>query len=210
MASTKYPPYVNAYGNLSKLLSKIKTASVPPKITRDFLSTVLGLKSSSYQPMVPLLKKLGFIDQANIPTQRYKDFRSDTKSGFVMAKALKETYKDIYQANEYAHQLSKKELSDIVITTTGASKEDKPVAAVVGTFQELLKHATFDISEIPEEIGEEPEEEEGISEPTKSGRVKFGISYTINLNLPATTEIKVFDSIFKSLKKNIIDNQPPE
>lgn len=209
MASRKYPPYVNAYGNLSKLLGKIKIASVPTKVTRDFLSTVLGLKSSSYQPMIPLLKKLGFIDQANIPTQRYKDFRSDTKSGFVMAKALKETYKDIYQANEYAHQLSKKELNDIVITTTGASKEDKSVAAVVGTFQELAKHATFDISEIPEEIGGEPEEE-GISEPTKSGRLKFGISYTINLNLPATTEIKVFDAIFKSLKKNIIDNQSLE
>ena len=84
MASIKYPPYVNAYGNLSKLLSKIKIAKVPQKVTRDFLSAVLGLKSSSYQPMIPLLKKLGFIDQASIPTQRYKDFRSDKKSGFVM------------------------------------------------------------------------------------------------------------------------------
>lgn len=209
MASTKYPPYVNAYGNLSKLLSKIKTASVPSKVTRDFFSTVLGLKSSSYQPMIPLLKKLGFIDQSSIPTQRYKDFRSDTKSGVVMAKALYETYKDIYLANEYAHKLSKKELIDIVTTSTGASKEDKVIVTVVGTFKELVKHAIFDVGEIPEETGEESEEE-SISDSPKKGKVKFGISYTINLNLPATTEVKVFDAIFKSLNKNIINNQPSE
>jgi len=209
MPSIKYPPYVNAYGNLSKLLNKIKTASVPQKITRDFLSIVLGLKSSSYQPMIPFLKKLGFVDQASVPTQRYKDFRSDKKSGFVMAKAFGETYKDIYQANEYAHKLSKKELTDVLITITGASKDDKIIPSVVGTFQELVKHATFDVAEVPEEIVEESEEEEeeNINEIKGKGKVKFGISYTINLNLPATTEIKVFDAIFRSLKKNIIDNQ---
>lgn len=208
MPSIKYPPYVNAYGNLSKLLAKIKTASVPQKVTRDFLSTILGLKSSSYQPMIPLFKKLGFVDQASIPTSRYKDFRSDKKSGFVMAKSLVETYKDIYQANEYAHKLTKKDLTDILITITGAAKDDKIIPAVIGTFQELVKHATFDVAEVPEEIVEESEEEEeSVSEVKEKGKVKFGISYTINLNLPATTEIKVFDAIFKSLKKNIIDNQ---
>ena len=207
MPSIKYPPYVNAYGNLSRLLTKIKAASVPRKITRDFVSTVLGLKSSSYQPMIPLLKKLGFIDQTNTPTQRYKDFRSETKSGFVMAKALGETYKDIYQAHEYAHKLSKKELIDNLVTTTGASKDDKIIPTVVGTFQELVKHATFDVAEVPEGIVEESEEEESAGEVKERGKVKFGISYTINLNLPATTEVKLFDAIFKSLKKNIIDNQ---
>jgi hypothetical protein len=36
-----------------------------------------------------------------------------------------------------------------------------------------------------------------------SGRL--GISYTINLNLPATTEIQVFNSILKSLKQHILN-----
>ena len=40
-----------------------------------------------------------------------------------------------------------------------------------------------------------------------SEKVKLGISYTINLNLPATTEIEVFNAIFKSLKNNIIDGE---
>lgn len=88
----KYPPYVNGYGQLSKLFSEIKKASVPPKFTQDFMSTMLGLKSTSYRAMIPLLKNLGFLDQGNVPTQDYKDFRDDAKSGLVMAKRIKETY----------------------------------------------------------------------------------------------------------------------
>ncbi len=215
MATAKYPPYVNAYGSISKLLNKIKIASVPPKVTKDYLSTVLGLKSSSYQAMIPLLKKLGFLDPSGAPTQRYKDFRSDGKSGFVMAKAIKEAFPDLYQGNEYAHQLQKKELVDLVSTVTGGAKDAAAVTAVVGTFSELVKFATFDVGDIPEEIvADEPQEaDETASSKTskpRAGKVSFGIAYTINLNLPATTEVKVFDAIFKSLKKNLLDDQSIE
>ncbi len=54
----EYPPYVNGYGGIPKLFAKIKEATVPPKFTQDFLTTVLGLKSSSYRAMIPLLKRL--------------------------------------------------------------------------------------------------------------------------------------------------------
>ena len=76
----EYPPYVNAYNGIPTLFNKIKTAAVPPKFTVDFLGTVLDMKSSSYRAMIPLLKKLGFIDSANVPTQAYKDF----PRGFVV------------------------------------------------------------------------------------------------------------------------------
>jgi hypothetical protein len=58
---------------LPKLLDSIKTATVPSKFNRDFVSMVLGLKSSSYIAMIPFFKRVGFIDQSNTPTQ-YKEF----------------------------------------------------------------------------------------------------------------------------------------
>jgi hypothetical protein len=52
---------------------------------------------------------------------------------------------------------------------------------------------------------EQPEEEPTDSEISESRTTKkMGISYTINLNLPATTEIEVFNAIFKSLKEYIL------
>ena len=72
------------------------------------MTSMLDLKSSSFRAMIPLLKRLGFIDPANIPTQAYKDFREDSLSGTVMAERLREAYKPLFTANEYAWKLGKK------------------------------------------------------------------------------------------------------
>lgn len=70
-----YPPYVSGYGSISELFEKISQAAVPPKFTQDFMKTVLGMKSSSHRALIPLLKKLGFLDQSNIPTEAYRLYR---------------------------------------------------------------------------------------------------------------------------------------
>jgi len=36
------------------------------------------------------------------------------------------------------------------------------------------------------------------------GLSKLGLSYTINLNLPATSDIAVFNAIFKSLREHLL------
>src|SRR5215813_5337011 len=119
-----YPPYVNAYNGIPKLFEKIKTAAVPPKFTVDFMGSMLDLKSSSYRAMIPLLKRLGFIDPANAPTQSYKDYREDSLSETIMAERLKDAYKPLFQANEYAWRLDKKELISKLRSLTGAAEDD--------------------------------------------------------------------------------------
>jgi hypothetical protein len=202
-----YPPYVNGYGGISKLFAEIKSASVPPKFTQDFMSTALGLKSSSYRAMIPLLKKLGFVDQANVPTQAYKDFRDDTMSRAVMAQKLREAYAPLFAANEYAWRLDRKELHAKLKNVTGASDDDSNLSAVVGTFTELSKLAKWEGS--PEPKRAEPSraniEDEPQSKPLQTARI--GLSYTISLNLPATTDIEVFNAIFKSLRENLLREQ---
>lgn len=206
----KYPPYVNAYGGIPSLFQEIKKASVPPKFNRDFLSTVMGLKSSSYHAFLPFLKRLGFIDQGNVPTQAYKNFRDDTLSGSVMAERIKEAYAELFAANEYAYKLDKTQVTAKLKTLTGASESDKVLPNVVGTFLELCKLADFEGKKGKHAIKKEKAEEETPVDEGKdrsSGLKSLGISYTINLNLPATTEIDVFNAIFKSLKENILNEK---
>jgi len=204
--ASKLPPYVNGYGNIPKLFKEIKAASVPPKFTNDFMQTALGLKSTSYRAMIPLLKRLGFLDQANLPTQVYKEYREDSRSEIVMAKQIKEAYSDLNSSNEYAHKLTRDDLISKLRTITGAAANDKVIPNVAATFQELVKLAKFDSTHSKTK---ELDVEKGISkikdEKEKPADIsKLGISYTINLNLPATTEIEVFNSIFKSLKEHIL------
>lgn len=211
--ATKYPPYVNAYGKLSELFGEIRKASVPPKFTQDFMATKLGLKSSSFRAMIPLLKKLGFLDTASVPTKAYKDYRgNETHAKAIMGQRVKAAYSSLYEAAEYAHGLNQQELADKLKTLTGAADDDKNLPAVVGTFSELCKLSVFDVT--PEEVDEAHEEQEDTGDQGggAGGRAgipqgtKLGISYTINLNLPATTEIEVFNSIFKSLKEHILSH----
>jgi len=202
-----YPPYVNAYGNIPKLFEAIKSASVPPKFTNDFMQTILGLKSTSYRAMIPLLKRLGFLDPGNVPTQAYRDFRDDAQSGGVMAERIKDAYSDLYVANEYAHKLNKDDVTTKLKTLTGAAADDEVIPSVAATFTNLVKLAKFDGARpAPKKNATPPTEDEEIQKSKAEKRFsgRLGIAYTINLNLPATTEIEVFNAIFKSLKQNIL------
>src|SRR6202158_3351723 len=143
----EYPPYVNAYGAIPKLFAGIKTAAVPPKVSQNFLESVLDLTSSSHRALIPLLKKLGFIDSANVPTQAYKDVREDSLSGTVMAERLREAYKNLFVANEYAWKLDKKELQSKLKSLLGAADDDANISYVAGTFMELSKLATWDAAQ---------------------------------------------------------------
>jgi hypothetical protein len=207
----KYPPYVHGYGAIGKLFSEIKKASVPPKFNQDFMESVLGLKSSSHRALIPLLKKLGFLDQANVPTEAYKLYRDDAQSNRIMANQIKRAYSDLYRAHEYAHTLDKAELTTKLKTLTGAAEDDAIVPVVVGTFLELRKLADFEQEEKGGKAKAKSKEKtpegdyESEAGKTKAIRPQLGISYTINLNLPATTEVEVFNAIFKSLKEHILN-----
>jgi hypothetical protein len=202
----EYPPYVNAYGSIPKLFAGIKAAAVPPKVSQNFLESVLDLTSSSHRALIPLLKKLGFIDSSNVPTQAYKDFREDNLSGTVMAERLREAYKSLFNANEYAWKMPKADLLSKFKNLSGAGDEDKVIATVASTFLELSKLAKWE-GGVP--VRKEPQGAGAGASGTPLPRREeipnvLGLSYTINLNLPATTEIEVFNAIFKSLRENLL------
>jgi len=197
-----YPPYVFAYGKTKELFEKIKEAEVPPKVTNDFIYTKLGLKSTSYRAMIPLLKKLGFIDDANVPLAPYRDYRDATQSQAIMARQIRIAYKDLFSANEYAYKLKKDDIVAKLNTLLGTPSDDPTTPKVAHTFLALCSLADFE--------GKAPETEKPllkVETPPVSGEhpfAKLGISYTINLNLPATTDIEVFNAIFKALKENLL------
>ncbi|MDE1862995.1 MAG: DUF5343 domain-containing protein [Thaumarchaeota archaeon] len=198
-------PYVGSYAQLSNLFAKIQEAAVPTKFTHEFMKTMLDLRSSNYFPMIPFLKKIGFLDASNIPTQDYKDYRDPASAKFVMAKCIKQSYEKIFQANEFADKLSKEELTAKVKTITGLPENNSTVLQIVGTFMELAKLADFSAKateKVKEKEEGKPKEEEK-QKPTLLS--KLGISYTINLNLPATPDVEVFNAIFKSLKEHILN-----
>lgn len=200
------PPYMNAYGSITKVLQKIQTAATPSRFTQDFLATKLNLKGGSPKPVIPFLKRTGFLGSDGVPTELYKRFRNSSERGKAAREALRKGYSSLYEVNEYIHDASVKDLKGVVVQVTGAAPNSNAVKSVIGSFKALKDFAVFDGTEEEEEDYEEEttgdqSEDTGERIVLKKG---LGLSYTINLNLPSTSDIAVFDAIFKSLKENLL------
>ena len=192
-------PYMQAYGFISKVLEKIIPASTPPRFTQDYLSTKLGITSKSARPVIPFLKRMGFLGTDGSPTELYTQFRNSTCRGQAAAKALKEGYAPLFESNEYAHILGDSELKELIVQITGLESNSKSVNAIACSFKAINEYADFESSSSdgPDNaVSELP-----LSQPDLQSSLapNLGLSYTINLNLPATSDISVFDAIFKSL-----------
>jgi hypothetical protein len=53
-------PYITSSGNIDKALNGIKSAAVPPRVTQDFVKTILKIPGGSGTQMTTYLKKIGF------------------------------------------------------------------------------------------------------------------------------------------------------
>jgi hypothetical protein len=109
--------------------------------------------------------------------------------------------------NQYAEKLDKKKLGGVVMEATGLDSSASTLRSIVGTFEALKAFADFDGSGPVEEKDATPEKRLPESSPphTETAEDKLRFSYTINLNLPNTTDIAVFNAIFKSVRENLLE-----
>lgn len=211
----EHPPYMNAYGSIAKVLNKIIEARRPDRFTQDYMETVLALPSSSLRPAISILKRIGFLNSDGSPTELYSKFKTEGGRKAAMAAAIRLGYPELFKRNEYVYRLDKAKLTDVVVEMTGLERDNQVVRNIVGTFSALNAFADFeaaqDISATSgtESPSIETDSEEPISRmlPTRMAApsgVGMNLSYTINLNLPESTNIEVFNTIFRALKQNLL------
>lgn len=210
-------PYTSSAGTLESMLEKIKSAPAPDRFTQDFVSTKLLMKGGSARSCIPFLKKMGFVASDGSPTELYREYRNPQKSRGSLGKAFRKVYSRLYQMNEYMHLLNDAETKHLIVECTGDSKDSSATRLTLATLNTLKRNSDFDMptSEAESESITEPQQFSAIANnlvPSASPNMisdnKKGInlSYTINLNLPPTKDIEVFNAIFKSLKVHLLEN----
>jgi hypothetical protein len=200
-------PYLNSPGTIDRLFPAIMKAAVPDKVTQSFIQKTLNIKGGTGATCAPFLKKIGFVNPDGTPSTIYKNFRNPEKSKKVIAEVLRKSYEAMYNTNERVYELSEKEIKGIIVQVTGLDAESRAVEQIQQTFKYLKKYADFTLSE-----EESPVESAGTQETISSPIIesagdktsKINLSYTIYLNLPNTSDINVFNSIFKALKDNLL------
>jgi len=197
-------PYLNATGYITKVLNKIQEAETPKRFSQDFLATTLQMPGGSPRPVIPFLKRIGFLGSDGTPTELYKQFRG-SRRGAAAAEALRIGYRPLYRVNEFVHDATDQKLKDVIVQVTGAEKNSKRVGSIAASFKALKAFADFspqaEEAEVETSALAATEDQVGHVPPGTEG---LRLGYTINLNLPPTSDIAVFDAIFRSLKEHLL------
>lgn len=200
--------YVQVYGQLSEFFSKIRDGQAPEKFTRQHLKDI-GFRSSNHHALIPLLKALGFLAPDGTPTARFHDYRDQSQSRTILGEAIKETYSDLFVIKENPKEKDDKDLIEGKFKSVHNVK-DRPAELMAKTFFALLPLADLNAKKPTKKEKKEPEKDKiTVSKPSELNSQPTlvtppGLHYNIQIHLPATKDIEVYNAIFKSLREHLI------
>lgn len=202
--------YMTSVKNLPAIMKAIQDGAAPPKFTITHLKS-LGFTSSNDHTILPILKDLKFLAPDGTPTQRYQDYRDRTRSKVVMGEALREAYEDLFHVKERPTEADKAAIQGKFKATHNAT--DNTAELQARTFFALLKLADLDAAsssraKTPRKHDDKVPDDEGRKDDEKPPRELGTISlrYNIEVHLPATKDVEVYNAIFKSLKEHLLDD----
>lgn len=201
-------PYTGSPGVLKRVLEKIPDCEKPSVFNTDFLATVLNATGGAARPIPPILKAVGFLSQSGSPTELYSQFQTEAGRAAAAIQALKNGFGEVFRRNQYAHRADKAALTDIVVAVTGLPKKDVVVNYITNTFQvfqEFGKGFREDQAVPEKEPDALPRETSAAASLAGDSPIKgMHLAYNINIILPETTNVEVYNAIFRSLKGNLL------
>ena len=189
-------PYTPLPGKIKEYFDKFQEAGIPPKVNKVWLNSI-GFGSGNDYYIVKVLKFIGLIDDSNVPTELWKTYKDPTKSGAVLAEAIRIGYSDLFKTYEDANRKDHEALYAFFSSTTGKSK--RTVDLMITTFTNLCQLANFE-EMVP--VRMRPKEVE-IPIPPAKGIIPE-IHINVQLHLPATSDPSVYETLFKSLRKHLL------
>jgi len=196
-------PYTPSIGVLKRVLEKIPASEKPSTFNYDFMSTVLGASGGASRPVIPILKKAGLLGSDGTPTELYSQFQTEGGRASASAQALKNGFAEIFRRNQYAHKADQEKVRDLIVAVTGLPKGDAIVKYILNTFEAFQEFAKGAAEETSPSNTTDAHDDTPHTKQSSSSHA-LGLAYNFNIILPETTNIEVFNAIFKSLKENLI------
>lgn len=197
--------YLTSVKNLDSIINSVVNAKAPDRFTNKFLED-LGFKSSNDRLVIGVFKALGLIDDSGQPLQRYYEMLDQTRTGEVLAVGIQEAYEDLFNLRKDAQNLTNDEIKNKLRTLTQGQKSDDVISKMSSTFRALCDLADWSKSlqhkqtgSIQENVVQTPK----IEQEEKVSGGGMNLHYNIQVHLPETTNMAVYDAIFQSLKKHL-------
>lgn len=205
--------YVQTPSQFGEFFRQIRQGQAPRQFTIQHLKD-LGFTSSAHRPFIPLLKALGFLSADGQPLPRYHDYRNEAQAKQVMGQALKEAYADLFVLRARPTESDRSLLEGKFKSAHNVS--DRVAKLMASTFYALLPladlHGASDTesSRVGARTPPDTKEQQHTVEKEahsirKDTRPNASLHYNIQIHLPATKDIEVFNAIFKSLKEHLLE-----
>jgi hypothetical protein len=210
--------YVQTPGQIPDFFATLAQGQAPPQFTNQYLRD-LGFTSTNHRAFIPLLKALGFLSADGAPTARYHSFRDGSQSRRVLGEAVKQAYGDLFLIRANPTDADRPLIEGKFKSAHNAS--DVVAKRLSNTFFGLLPLADVSVSVeqnppvvAPEKPKVAPPTElpasilpvasvEPVRPHAQGGRAS--LHYNIQIHLPATKDIEVYNAIFKSLREHLLD-----
>jgi hypothetical protein len=156
---------------------------------------------------VAVLKELGFLNESGVPTEFYDRLRDPNDWKYVLGERMRDLYADLFAIDASVQTAPEAEIKGAISRVTG--KDDETVKRYYATFKTLASLAKFEpkpikaTNEKPEEDAREPKVKADASRDEHEHRRRTEYHYNIQIHLPVTTDISVYNAIFKSLKDHL-------
>jgi hypothetical protein len=217
MAENKYP-YTTVPGRLKDFLERVPSLGRPSKATQQWFASA-GWAGGNARTVIPVLRFVGVIAQDGTPTELWDALRSPTpENRTVFAEGVRRAYAELFAMYPDAHRKDAEALRNFFRANTQGG--DKVQTLLVRTFQTLISFGEFNGAKpVPREEPASPAPgKKQESEPEALSRVRTGgpdpTALTLNVNLqlqiPATTDAEVYETLFASMRKHLIDLSRPE
>jgi Family of unknown function (DUF5343) len=201
--------YIISNNKIEPILSRVRSAAKPERFTRETLAT-WGFTASNDRAMVGVMKGLGFITEAGAPTEVYDRLRDPNDWKYVLAERVRTAYSDLFAIDSNMNSAPEAEIKGAMLRITG--KDEESVNRYYATFKTLVGLAKFDAK--PSKTAAATAEPKIEPNPTVSPKADVQavdssrsrsteFHYNIQIHLPVTTDITVYNAIFRSLKENL-------
>ncbi len=203
--------WVQPHGKLPALFEKIRDGQAPERVTQQLLKD-WGFTASMDRAFIPLLKALGFLTEDGKPTQMYNDYRDHSRSKKVLGRALKTAYGDIFlikarptKEDRVAIEGKFKSFHNASGNTAGLMAKTVLSLLELADISDSAALRTEPVKTVPE-----PHVSETKPDPiTNANGIPLsntlGFRYNIEIHLPPTKDVEVYNAIFKSLREHLLD-----
>jgi hypothetical protein len=199
--------YLMSTKNTASIFASLQKAGVPDVFTHEFLKQ-LGYASSGDRPVIPVMKAIGFLDDSARPTALYRTYKDPAHARAAMAQGVRAGYADLFAIDTEAYNKTVSQLAGMFGRLS--DKGEAVTQKMASTFKALAALADFSGAVAAPQLADaspprpdrpSAEDSPELLQPSVTG---ISLRHDIHVHLPLSTDVAVYDAIFRSLKANLL------